>query len=62
MHLVEEIVEIWGADTEVCVAREITKLYEEFLRGTAGEIAQRMKERASLKGEIVVIVGKGGDR
>lgn len=62
MHLVEEIVEIWGADAELCVAREITKLYEEFLRGSAGDIMAVMKERASLKGEFVVIVRKGGDR
>lgn len=50
----EDIVEILG-DREVLVAREMTKIYEEFLRGMAGEIAMRLKSR-QVKGEITVVV------
>ncbi|MBK9250061.1 MAG: 16S rRNA (cytidine(1402)-2'-O)-methyltransferase [Ignavibacteria bacterium] len=60
LYLVEEIGQIWGSDVEICVAREITKLYEEFLRGTASEVEAIMQERVSLKGEFVVVVGKSG--
>ena len=38
------------------VARELTKLHEEVLRGTLGELARSVAERG-LKGEIVVVVG-----
>ena len=38
------------------VAREMTKLFEEHLRGTAAEIAAKFGER-TVKGEIVVVIG-----
>lgn len=47
-------------EREVVMARELTKLYEEVLRGPAPEIAeqiaQRTQERA-LKGEVVLVIG-----
>ena len=42
----------------VVVARELTKTYEEFLRGTAGEILGILKARPSVKGEITLLIGK----
>jgi len=42
-------------DAKLCIAREITKKFEEFLRGTAKEIIEDIKER-KLKGEIVLVV------
>ena len=39
------------------VARELTKLHEEFLRGTPAELLEVTKKRA-LKGEFVVMVGE----
>ena len=47
--------EFLGEDRRVCVAREITKLYEEFQRGTALEVAQHY-EANPPKGEIVVVI------
>ena len=38
------------------VARELTKMYEEVVRGEVGELATAMAER-ELKGEIVIVVG-----
>ena len=40
----------------VVLARELTKKFEEFLRGTPGELLAAAKGRA-LKGEFVVMVG-----
>jgi 16S rRNA (cytidine1402-2'-O)-methyltransferase len=41
---------------EVVLARELTKKFEEFLRGQPGELLAMTKKR-SLKGEFVVMVG-----
>lgn len=41
---------------QVVVARELTKLHEEFIRGTAIEVATILKKRPSIKGEIVLLV------
>ena len=43
---------------QVVVARELTKLYEEFIRGTAGEVRQTLQARQSIKGEITLVIGK----
>ena len=40
------------------VARELTKMHEEFLRGTASEIRATLAARASVKGEITLLIGK----
>jgi 16S rRNA (cytidine1402-2'-O)-methyltransferase len=44
-------------DAPVAVCRELTKLYEEVFRGSAGEAAERFSEGA--KGEIVLVVQGG---
>jgi 16S rRNA (cytidine1402-2'-O)-methyltransferase len=51
----EECVELLGPDREVCIAREISKMFEEFIRGTAADVLERIKN-APLKGEIVLLV------
>lgn len=38
------------------LARELTKIHEEFLRGTAGEIRENLAARGSIKGEITVLI------
>ena len=58
MKLLEEIEAVMGAERQVFVARELTKKFEELLRGTPAEIRQRFGER-TVKGECVVIVGSG---
>jgi 16S rRNA (cytidine1402-2'-O)-methyltransferase len=42
----------------VVVAREMTKIHEEFLRGTAGEILEQIKDRDKVRGEITLLIGK----
>ncbi len=46
-------------DRPVAVARELTKLHEEFLRGTAEEVRAQLAARPSVKGEITLLIGKG---
>jgi len=43
-----------------CVARELTKVHEEALRGTLPELARRFRERGAVRGEITVVVEGGG--
>ena len=40
----------------VAVCRELTKLHEEVVRGNTVDIAQRFRERESVKGEIVIVI------
>ena len=51
----EEIPEVLGPDRVVCIAKEVTKLHELFLVGTAAEVRDRLA-KASTKGEFVVLI------
>ena len=42
----------------VVVAREMTKMHEEYLRGLASEIAEALSMRPSIKGEMTLVIGK----
>lgn len=55
--LLEEIRMYFGADAKVFIAREITKMFEEYWSGRVEEIIADI-ENHQLKGEIVLIVGK----
>jgi 16S rRNA (cytidine1402-2'-O)-methyltransferase len=45
----------FGAAQPVVIARELTKLHEEFLRGTAGEARTQLASRPVVRGEIVLL-------
>lgn len=51
--------EIFG-DRQIAVVREISKLYEESIRGAVSEVLQKIEEKP-LKGEIVLVVDGCGD-
>ena len=53
-----DISAVYG-DRPVVVARELTKFYEEFLRGTADQVHTQLAARPSVKGEITLLIGKG---
>lgn len=57
LETLEDIEETLGP-RPVVLARELTKIHEEFLRGTAAEVRQALAERGSIKGEITLLVGK----
>jgi 16S rRNA (cytidine1402-2'-O)-methyltransferase len=57
--LLDELCEVFP-DRQVVLAREITKKFEEFLRGTPAELREVLKRR-SLKGEFVVLVSPAAE-
>jgi len=52
----EDVVATFGAGQRVVLARELTKLHEEFLRGTAGELLAELQQRPSVRGEMVLLL------
>jgi 16S rRNA (cytidine1402-2'-O)-methyltransferase len=42
-------------DVEVTVAREMTKIHEEFISGTVREVIELLKKRGAIRGEITVV-------
>jgi len=52
-----QIVEFCGSDRPVALSREISKKFEETLRGAAGEVLAQVEQRGGVKGEIVLIIG-----
>lgn len=55
----EDIAAILGPVRQIVIARELTKVHEEFMRGTAAEILEEARSR-KFKGEIVLLIGPGG--
>ena len=56
METLADIGTILGRKRRVAVARELTKLHEEFLRGTVDDVAAELRKRATIKGELTIIV------
>lgn len=46
----------FGPDRDAALARELTKLHEEVLRGSLAEVAAQVAERGKLRGEVTVVV------
>jgi 16S rRNA (cytidine1402-2'-O)-methyltransferase len=58
MKTLEQFKEAYGEDRIVCVSRELTKMFEENIRGTLTEVIEYYKEHP-IKGEIVItLAGK----
>ena len=57
MESLEAVEQVLGA-RPVVVARELTKIHEEFLRGTAAEVRAQLGARGAVKGEITLLIGK----
>ncbi len=59
VECIRDIVELLGPERHLTIAREVTKLHEEFLRGRAGEVLATLEERGEIRGEITLLIGKG---
>lgn len=57
LEALEDIEEALG-DRDVVVARELTKIHEEFLRGTPAALRDALAARPAVKGEITLLVAK----
>lgn len=53
----KQIGEFFGADRQISVSRELTKIYEETIRGNPDEVIKHF-ENKQVKGEIVIIIGQ----
>lgn len=56
LRLLEELGEAGADDRRVCIARELTKLHEELVRGTVRECREMLAARPTQKGEFVVVL------
>ena len=56
LKCLQEIATHCGEERQVAVCRELTKLYEEVVRGSAIAVHKILDDRDSIKGEIVVVV------
>lgn len=60
IETLEDCSAVFG-DRPVIVARELTKMHEEFARGTGAQLASEFGSRPSVKGEIVLLIDKPGE-
>jgi len=58
----QDIAEVLGAERHIVVAREVTKLHEEFLRGRTREVLETLNARSEIKGEITLLIGKAEEK
>jgi 16S rRNA (cytidine1402-2'-O)-methyltransferase len=56
VEMLADLEEIFGGDRRLVIARELTKIHEEFLRGTIAELRRSLESRPAVKGEITLIV------
>ena len=61
LETLADVVAILGDDRHVVVAREVTKIHEEFLRGRARDVLQKFEARGTVKGEITLLIAKAED-
>jgi len=55
--LLKQLAEFAGEDRQAVVAREISKKFEEFIRGTLAELIMWCQAQTKVRGECVVILG-----
>ena len=56
LETLTDVEAVWGESAHVVVARELTKLHEEFLRGTVREVRLELAARERIRGEIVLLI------
>ena len=62
LKALQQFSEYFGADRQVSVSRELTKIYEENIRGTITEVLAYFSEK-TIKGEIVIVLaGKAEEK
>ena len=56
LETLADLESVWGPQLRVVVARELTKLHEEFLRGAVQEVRSSLAARDRIRGEITLLV------
>ena len=60
VKLLEQVIEVMGEERLMSITREISKVHEETVRGTAGELLAHFRENEP-KGEFVALIGGASD-
>lgn len=55
---IEDMVAVLGPARPIVIARELTKIHEEFLRGPVAQVLEELNSRGEIKGEITLLIGK----
>ncbi|ROL61444.1 16S rRNA (cytidine(1402)-2'-O)-methyltransferase [Bacteroidetes/Chlorobi group bacterium ChocPot_Mid] len=58
LKLLDELNEMYNDSFRICIAREISKIHEEYIRGTALQCKENLIKNNSVKGEFVVLISK----
>ena len=53
--------EVFGETAQICLARELTKKFEEYIRGPQKEVLENLKQRKEILGEFVALVYPNGE-
>jgi len=56
LETLADIEKVWGPRTRAVVARELTKIHEEFVRGSVGEVRHELEGRDRVRGEITLLI------
>jgi len=56
LETLSDIEQIWGGLLNAVVARELTKMHEEFVRGTVAEVRRELAARDRMRGEITLLI------
>jgi 16S rRNA (cytidine1402-2'-O)-methyltransferase len=56
LETLADLESVWGPELPLVVARELTKIHEEFLRGTVAEARRELADRDRIRGEITLLV------
>ncbi|HEX8926176.1 MAG TPA: 16S rRNA (cytidine(1402)-2'-O)-methyltransferase, partial [Terriglobales bacterium] len=54
----QDVVEVLAANRNVVIAREVTKIHEEFLRMKAADALAELEKRGEVRGEITLLIGR----
>jgi len=52
----QQLVDLGGGQRPASVSREISKMYEEIIRGTVAEVLEELRRREQIKGECVICI------
>jgi 16S rRNA (cytidine1402-2'-O)-methyltransferase len=56
LKTLQDFITYFGADRKVSVSREISKIYEENIRGNLSDVLNQLKEKPKIKGELVIVL------
>ena len=56
LDTLSDLESVWGPGLNIVVARELTKLHEEFLRGAVADVRRELAAREHIRGEFVLLI------